>query len=219
MKKMQSAIGLAMAVTVATTVLTAPVAKADEEKKVDPKATIFKKALQAHQSKHYAQAIQYYSQYITLDPANPYMYYNRGVVYLHTGNCQSALKDFQQVIGLKPSFKMAYYESAICYGDYLHDYKNALVYFDKTLKIDPKYILALRNKAVTLFKLEQYNQSIDVFNQILDVSTMYKQSYIAIAVNYYRLKQYDMVKLYVTKAIKAGIPQNQIPQQIMAIAK
>jgi len=64
---------------------------------------------------NYGEALTDYSRAIELDPAFPYAWYNRGVVYGSLGRYQEALTDFLQAIHHDPQLGEAYYNAGLIF--------------------------------------------------------------------------------------------------------
>jgi tetratricopeptide (TPR) repeat protein len=56
---------------------------------------------------------------------------------------------------------------------YNKEYRQAIEYYDKALKIDPKYALALNNKGLALDKLGKYNEAIQSYDKALEIDPKY----------------------------------------------
>ncbi|MFI5149162.1 MAG: tetratricopeptide repeat protein [Bacteroidia bacterium] len=57
--------------------------------------------------KNYAEALNYFSNAITIQPKNPKPYYARGYAYQLMGNFQNAAADYRYTLTLDPDFDMA----------------------------------------------------------------------------------------------------------------
>ncbi|KAK7028981.1 Small glutamine-rich tetratricopeptide repeat-containing protein 2 [Paramarasmius palmivorus] len=87
-------------------------------------------------SKKYDEAIESYSQAITLDPTNPIYYSNRAAAYSSKGDHLSAIGDAELALANDPSFVKAYHR--LGHAQYcLSDFKAAADAFERGLKLDP----------------------------------------------------------------------------------
>ncbi|KAJ8083690.1 Small glutamine-rich tetratricopeptide repeat-containing protein 2 [Marasmius tenuissimus] len=87
-------------------------------------------------SKKYDEAIDSYSQAISLDPSNPIYYSNRAAAYSSKGDHLSAIGDAELAIATDPKFVKAYHRlghAQFC----LSDYKAAADAFERGLRLDP----------------------------------------------------------------------------------
>ncbi len=62
----------------------------------------------ALQAENYAEAVEYYSEAIDLDPSNHILYSNRSAAYAKTGDYQSSLKDAEKTIQIKSDWPKGY---------------------------------------------------------------------------------------------------------------
>ncbi|KAJ3972305.1 putative stress-induced protein STI1 [Lentinula raphanica] len=87
-------------------------------------------------SKKYDEAIEAYSQAISLDPGNPIYYSNRAAAYSSKGDHLSAVGDAQMALAADPKFVKAYHR--LGHAQYcLSDYKASADAFERGLKLDP----------------------------------------------------------------------------------
>ncbi|KAL0572569.1 Small glutamine-rich tetratricopeptide repeat-containing protein 2 [Marasmius crinis-equi] len=87
-------------------------------------------------SKKYEEAIESYSQAISLDPSNPIYYSNRAAAYSSKGDHLSAIGDAEMAIATDPKFVKGYHR--LGHAQYcLSDYKAAADAFERGLKLDP----------------------------------------------------------------------------------
>lgn len=111
------------------------------------------------------EAIDVYSEVLTIDPKNHYVRNLRGVAYLESKQYQEAIADFTTIIELVPEFEYAYNNLAnACY--YLEDYGKALTFYDTAIKLVPDYAEAYFNRGNTK----------EVYMEYKDASEDWKQS-------------------------------------------
>jgi tetratricopeptide (TPR) repeat protein len=60
------------------------------------------------------------------------------------------------------------HEIGLCFG-FLHKTKDALHYFNQTLKLNSHFNIALFNRGISLFNLKKYHQSLQAFNRFLKI--------------------------------------------------
>ena len=86
----------------------------------------------AYKAKKYADAINYFSKAIELDPQDIDAYYNRGLSYTKAGNLTQAITDFNVVIRFNPRDSVAYHNRGYAYYELgnlvqaINDYNSAL---------------------------------------------------------------------------------------------
>jgi len=67
-----------------------------------------KQANAFHYQKKFAQAIDYYSQAIAIDPENAQVYFNKGITHMYINEPMIAIENFKQAIAYNPHYAKAY---------------------------------------------------------------------------------------------------------------
>ncbi|KAJ3796433.1 putative stress-induced protein STI1 [Lentinula aff. detonsa] len=104
------------------------------------KADTFKRSGNSLMSaKKYDEAIEAYSQAISLDSGNPIYYSNRAAAYSSKGDHLSAVGDAELALAADPKFVKAYHR--LGHAQYcLSDYKASADAFERGLKLDPSNV-------------------------------------------------------------------------------
>lgn len=105
-------------------------------------------------------AIMEYSKALLFFPNNPIALYNRGVYKLELYELEPAILDFKKSLIYdfpEPIYPLRNIGS--CFSE-LGNLDSALVYYDQSLEIDPKFSSVLKDKALTLYKLGKLNQAL-----------------------------------------------------------
>ncbi|KAJ3787671.1 hypothetical protein GGU10DRAFT_393812 [Lentinula aff. detonsa] len=104
------------------------------------KAVQFKRSGNSLMSvKKYDEAIEAYSQAISLDSGNPIYYSNRAAAYSSKGDHLSAVGDAELALAADPKFVKAYHR--LGHAQYcLSDYKASADAFERGLKLDPSNV-------------------------------------------------------------------------------
>lgn len=89
----------------------------------------------AAKEKNISKLLAYYEQYVQLRKDDPDGYYNLGVIYVKIGRIKQAEEQFLKVIELNPYDAEAYYNLGIIYELYNADKKNALLAYNRYLKL------------------------------------------------------------------------------------
>ena len=124
----------------------------------------------------YNKAICDFTKAIELNPDFIDAYYNRGLAYFKKGSYynfeprRKAICDFTKAIELSPDFIDAYYNRAVIYTEQVHyhhkyitippkfpsedmdNYNKALADYNKTLELDPSYILAYQGRGNLFYR-------------------------------------------------------------------
>jgi len=88
------------------------------------------KATKLKGQRRFDEALNLYTQGITLAPNEPYLYFNRGLAYFEIGKYKEALDDFTKATSFKDDFNQAWFNRAICLF-YLQEYPNARTALEK----------------------------------------------------------------------------------------
>src|SRR5208337_5512465 len=86
----------------------------------------------------FEEAIALYSQAIDEDPNYSSAHFNRALSYAILNQYDKATADAEKVLEIEPdSFDAPYVMGVI--NEYKHDYDSAIEWYEKSLKINPKY--------------------------------------------------------------------------------
>lgn len=75
--------------------------------------------------------------------------------------------------------------------------KSAIEEFDKGLELQPYHILTICAKGTSMCNLKQYDESIDVFQQVLDISPRNSNALYNMAIAYYNKKEFTTARDYI----------------------
>ena len=76
----------------------------------------YKKGSVSLQSGQYREAVEAFTEALTLDREYVEAYRNRGNAYSKLGNYQQAITDYGKALTLDPNFAAAYYNRGVAYG-------------------------------------------------------------------------------------------------------
>ena len=106
----------------------------------------FNRGMAYYEQDNYDQAIEAFTQAITLDPNDADAYFYRGIAYGAKEDNDRAIADFTQAIRLDPNLAFAYYNRGNAYYD-KGDNDRAIQDLEKAISINPNY-----ERAKTLLK-------------------------------------------------------------------
>lgn len=90
---------------------------------------------------------------------------------------------------------MSYYRG-IAYS-MKNDDKSAIKEFDKGLELHPYHILTICAKGTSMCNLKQYDESLDIFQQVLDISPRNSNAIYNMAIAYYNKKEFTTARDYI----------------------
>jgi len=106
----------------------------------------------------HAEAIEAFSQALSLKPNSRSIREWRAACYLQLGDYEKALADMEDVVTIDPSYASGYNNRGLCFllkgriGKALED-------LSKAIELDPKHVRAYANKAVIYCALGRYYQA------------------------------------------------------------
>ncbi len=112
----------------------------------------------------YDDAISYYDRILKIDPTYERALNNKGTVLAELGNHDTALEYYEKANEQNPNYADTLNNIGTSYLNHKKDYKKSLEYFDKSLRIEPKDILSLMNKAIALNNLKLFDDAESVCN-------------------------------------------------------
>ena len=155
----------------------------------------------------YATAIDAFTEAIRQDPDNAEAYFYRGKTYYKEGDKDQAIKDFTQVITLKPNKAGgAYGYRGKAYLD-KDDYDRAIADFTQSIKQDPDNAEAYYNRGDAYFGQHDYNRAIADFTQAIKLDPDDVDAYHHRGVVYYIEGDNDRAIADYTQSIKLN-PDN-----------
>jgi tetratricopeptide (TPR) repeat protein len=90
-----------------------------------------------------------------------------GYKFLNEKNFQKAYLNFAWAIQIAPE-RVNPYDSMGDYYTKIAKYDSALWFYEKALSINPDFSASLFNKAITLEKLDKIDDSIEIYNQLIN---------------------------------------------------
>ncbi len=69
---------------------------------------------------------------------NADMHYNLGTIFLQNKQYKEAIREYEQVLELRPSDPETHYNLGVLYDDYVRDREKALYHYQKYLSVNPK---------------------------------------------------------------------------------
>ena len=84
-------------------------------------------------------------------------YYLKGLIYKRLGHFQTSMENYLLAIEKNPNHHLSFNEIGFLFW-LKKDYKNAIIYFDKSLSINKDFKGALINKGMTKLLLDEFNE-------------------------------------------------------------
>ncbi len=118
-------------------------------------------------------ALEYFNTALGIKPKSAEALYSLGM-YLQAGaQYDKALETYQRLINVDPDNFLGYYNTGYLYLTEYGKYETALAYFDTVLTIDPSYMDARYNQGVCHEEMNEPEQAIAIYRDVLEVSPDY----------------------------------------------
>jgi tetratricopeptide (TPR) repeat protein len=125
-----------------------------------------------------SEALAEFGTAITLNPAYPLTYNERGIVYGLNGQQEKAIADFTTAIRLSPRYDYAYNNRAHAYVK-LERYDKAIEDFSKAIEINPHYAIAYYNRGWLLgAKMSEYESAIADLTKAIEINPKFDNAYL-----------------------------------------
>ena len=137
------------------------------------------------------EAIDHFSQAISLKPDYAPAYSNRGVAYVNLSRYQMAVEDYSNAIRFRPDYAIAYNNRGIAYAN-LGKHQMAIVDYKQATLLKPEYANALFNWGLACANLGEYKQAIEKYDAAIRLKPDYAIVYNNRAVVYLVLGNREM---------------------------
>jgi len=122
-------------------------------------------------------------------------YHERGMAYLHLGQPQQAIKDFDEALrlipqGLSPQRAAFYLNRGVAYNA-LGQAERALQDLDEAIRLDPQDSMAYYNRAASYNALSQFQRALQDFDKAIQLNPRFALAYSSRGVIYDNLGQYQ----------------------------
>lgn len=112
---------------------------------------------QKFKTKNYEEALNLYTQALSLNENGLLAYSNRAMCHINLGRFYEAIEDCDKAISLDPKFSKAYYRRAIANKE-LYRFRDAIVDMKRVVELDPKFELAEKEMKGLLKQIEDDNR-------------------------------------------------------------
>lgn len=120
----------------------------------------------------------------------------RGFVYLHNGEVDKAIYDFNHVISLDKNYYRAYDNLGVAYQE-KKDYKTALIFLNEAIRLRPNSPYSYNNRASAYILLGRYDDALNDLNKAISITANYTDAYYNLGYVYFILKKYeDAIKYF-----------------------
>lgn len=129
---------------------------------------LMEKAHQLRLSGKYTEAIDVYSQAITLNPEQATAYYYRGNAYYNKGHYNRAIADYDRTIEIDPQRIIAYNHRGLAYRK-KGDYDRAIADYDWAIKLDPQDAVAYNHRGRAYYEKGDYDRALADYDRAIEL--------------------------------------------------
>jgi tetratricopeptide (TPR) repeat protein len=119
--------------------------------------------------KRHQSAARRLEKLIPLDPTNPVIFYNLGVVYILLRREEDAFAQYEKAVELNPSYVQAWYNMGQICLIVKKDFSRALHCFDRALEIRPDYVGAHHQRGVAWDLLGDRDKALECWRKTLQL--------------------------------------------------
>jgi tetratricopeptide (TPR) repeat protein len=123
----------------------------------------------------FVDALVCFNEAIMIDPDYHLGWNNKGVTLRQMGRYKEALECHEKALELNNDAHTLNQLGRVTF--LLEDHNNSLTYFDKALKMDPKYYPALYGKGVVLRETADYENALKCFNKAITINPNYQEDH------------------------------------------
>jgi tetratricopeptide (TPR) repeat protein len=125
---------------------------------------LFEKARYLSKLGKLEEAAQVYTESISLEPKNPNVYVNRGMIYSDLKNFEQAEADYKAAIKLNPKDPYVYNNLGVLYNSQ-GKYKAALKNYKLQKKVNPKLFNVYLNETETYLNMKNFSNALSSFQK------------------------------------------------------
>jgi tetratricopeptide (TPR) repeat protein len=134
----------------------------------------------AHQ---YNEAIEAFNHSLQLNPAQPIVHFNLGVIYGDLQQYKEAIKAYREAVRLKPDYPLAYFNMGNAYSD-TGEYAKAIEAFREASQLDQIAPAAHYNLGVAYIELGQQDEALKSFKEVVRLQPEHAAAYYNLGIAY-----------------------------------
>ncbi|MBE0672193.1 MAG: tetratricopeptide repeat protein [Anaerolineales bacterium] len=151
---------------------------------------------------NYEIAVQDYSQYIELNPADIQSYNNRGMAYKYIKQYENALQDFDMAIKIGGvNIDWVYDNRGLVFGD-LGDFQRAVQNHSRAIELNPNNAKAFSNRGFAYSNLGEFKNAIQDYDAAILINPKISSAYFNRALTYWYLGDYESAIQDYSKALE-----------------
>lgn len=136
-----------------------------------------------YKARQYDEAIEAFNHSLQLNPAQPVVHFNLGVVYGDLQRYKEAIKAYREAVGLKPDYPLAYFNLGNAYSD-TGEYGKAIEAFREASQLDSIAPAAHYNSGVAYVESGQQDEAIKSFKEAVRLRPEHAAAYYNLGIAY-----------------------------------
>jgi len=164
------------------------------------------KAMTLFKDSKWEEAARAFSEGISGDPANPLLYYYRGLSQENADRAEEALTDYQKALELKPDFALPYSRSAKIYARRQNQEK-AAEFYQRATELGDQDLTTYYNYAVVLMNLGKNAEARIALEKLLERDSDYADAYYHLGILSIGLGETEKAKGFLRKFLTLD-PEN-----------
>lgn len=136
-----------------------------------------------YKARQYKEAIEAFNQSIKLNPAQPVVHFNLGVVYGDLQQHIEAIKAYREAVRLKSDYPLAYFNLGNAYSD-TGEYGKAIEAFKEASQLDAIAPAAHYNSGVAYIEFDQQDEAIKSFKEVVRLQPENAAAYYNLGIAY-----------------------------------
>jgi len=116
--------------------------------------------------KKFREARELIEETQAIDPLNPELNLNQGLLFSEEGRHEEALASYNRAIELKPDYAEAWSNRGVALGD-LRRHEEALASYERAIELKPDYAEAWSNRGITLNDLQRHEDALASYDRAI----------------------------------------------------
>lgn len=121
-------------------------------------------------------AAAYFQGALNIQPKSVEALYALAMFYQNTEQIEKAYQTYDILVEADSTFKYAYYNKGYLKLVYDEDYKTAILFFEKAIRLDPQYFEAYYNTGLAYEMMKQYAEARKYYKKSLEIETNYPKA-------------------------------------------
>lgn len=159
------------------------------------------KGLELKGRNKYDDALELFTQAITLQPSDPRAYTSRGIVYRELEKYDKAIKDFDKALSVDPSYWQANMQRGYVYLQ-KQEFDNAIRNFTRAIELSPDNVAGYNGRCNAYNQMKQPAKAIRNCSRAIEINPKFAPAYVGRGNAYKMTKDYARAISDFTRALE-----------------